>query len=135
MADLTQTPANVRAESDAVMFFGSAGATIAPGQPVYLDSAAGTYKLADADAAATADVKGIAVNYADSGDTLVICQSGSMDIGATLVTGVIYVVSNTAGNIMPSADLTSGEFSSILGIATTTSKLKLGLQVSGVAVV
>jgi len=45
----------------------------------------------------------------------------------------VYCVSTTAGGIAPVGDLTSGNYVTVLGVATTTSSLKLGLNASATA--
>ena len=111
----------------------TAGVLVVPGQPVY-EATDGDHELGDASAAASADIKGVAVSYADDTDALLIVFEGDIDLGAVLAVGTIYVVSDTSGAIMPATDLSSGEFTTILGIATTTSNLSLKLQVGGVAI-
>jgi hypothetical protein len=134
MADLTQTPANVRVTSSTQLKRVTAGETVSPGMTAYRKAADGEYYKGIATSAATANVEGIFVGYADDGDDVYIATADNIDLGATLAVGSIYVVSNTAGAIMPSSDLSSGEFSTILGVATTTGNLKLAINVSGVAI-
>ena len=135
MADLTITAANVVAGSGAKITHGTAGASVTAGQPVYLDSATSTYKLADCDSA-TAAVRspdGVALHASSSGQPLAIAESGPVTIGATLTAGVAYYLSATAGGICPVADLTTGDYPVILGIATSTTVLNLKIQEAGVA--
>ncbi len=134
MADLTITAASVLADSSATTRNGSAGATITAGQAVYLDSATGTYKLADSNgAAAMRSPVGIALNGAAAGQPLAIAMSGPVTIGATMTAGVAYYLSDTPGGICPVADVGSGEYSTVLGFATSTTVLALKIQESGVA--
>lgn len=60
--------------------------------------------------------------------------AGTLTIGGTVVVGTVYVVSATAGGIAPSADLATGWYTTILGVATTAAKLSMGLKASSVAV-
>lgn len=135
MADLTITAANVVAGSGASVRHGTAGATITAGQVVYLDSSTSTYKLADNNSA-TAAVRsptGIALNGAASGQPVGVLTRGPITIGAALTAGVAYYLSDTPGGIGPVADLASGEYPTIIGIATSTTVLDVDLLEAGVA--
>lgn len=135
MADLSITAANVQRAAGARTANGTAGATIAAGQVVYLDTAAGTYKLADCDSA-TAAVRspaGIALNSASSGQPVEVLTSGGITIGATVTAGVAYYLSPTAGGICPVADLLTGDYPTIIGIATSASVIDVRIHQSGVA--
>ena len=134
-ADLTITAASVVKGSNAVVENGTAGATITAGQAVYYDSAVGTWKLADGNSATAAarSPKGFALNGAASGQPLTLHKSGNVTIGATLTAGVAYYLSDTPGGICPVADLATGEYPTIVGIATSTTVLKVQFLESGVA--
>lgn len=134
MADLTITAASVLADAAANTRQGVAGAALTAGQVVYLDSATGSYKLADSNgAAALRSPVGIALNGAAPGQPVLIALSGPVTIGATMTAGVAYYLSDTPGGICPVADVGSGEYSTILGIATSTTVLNLKIQESGAA--
>jgi hypothetical protein len=133
MADLTITAANVTAGALATTVTGTAGATITAGQLVYLDTSANTYKLADANAAASSVVAGVALHGAASGQPLTIQTSGTISIGATVAVGATYSISETAGGIAAIADLGTGTYISIVGVGATTSTIKLGILNSSVA--
>jgi hypothetical protein len=47
--------------------------------------------------------------------------------------GQVYVASTNAGGIAPYADLGSGDYVTILGVATTATNLKLSINQSGIA--
>jgi hypothetical protein len=135
MADLVITAANVLAGSGAKKVAGTAGATITAGQVVYLDSADSEYKLADADSA-TAAVRspaGIALHGASDGQPLTILSKGPITIGATVTAGVAYYLSPTAGGICPVADLLTGDYPTVLGLATSASVIEVDIQEAGVA--
>jgi hypothetical protein len=134
-ADLAVTAANVVASGSAATRQCTAGATITAGQVVYRDSADGKCKLADnnsATAAARAPI-GVALNGAANGQPLQVATEGPVTIGATLTAGVAYYLSGTAGGICPVADLTTGMYPSIVGIATSASVLDIKVHSSGVA--
>jgi hypothetical protein len=135
MADLTITASSVVAGSGAKKTTGTAGASITAGQTVYLDSATNTYKLADCDSA-TAAVRspaGIALHAASSSQPLTILTSGPVTIGASVTAGVAYYLSATPGGICPVADLATGDYPVILGLATSTTVIDIDIQEAGVA--
>lgn len=135
MSDISITAANVVAGSDAVVEHGLAGATVTAGQWVYLDSATGKYLLADSNSATAAarTPRGVALNGAADGQPLAIAKGGSVTIGGTLTAGVAYYMSDTPGGMCPVADVGSGEYATVLGVATSATVLKIDIQASGVA--
>lgn len=135
MADLSITAASVIAGTDANVAHGTSGATVTAGQAVYLDSTDSRYKLADANSgtAAARQPKGIALHGASAGQPLAVQTSGDITIGATLTGGVAYYLSDTPGGICPVADVGSGEYPCIIGIAKSTTVLDVNIQASGVA--
>ena len=50
-----------------------------------------------------------------------------------MTAGVAYYLSDTPGGICPVADLASGEYPTVLGIATSTTVLAFDPQAAGVA--
>ena len=137
MADVVITAANVIPGANAKFRDGTAGATITAGQVVYSDSTDnGDYKLAQADAATTDDVIGIAVNGASDGQPIrVVYEDDDLTIGGTVAIGTIYVLSAAAGGaIAPSTDLASTNLVTVLGPAKTTGKIMLKIQVTSAAV-
>lgn len=135
MADLSITAANVVPRAGAKIANGTAGATITAGQVVYLDTSDNKYKLADNNSA-TAAVRspaGVAVNSASDGQPLAVQTGGLLTIGAAVTAGVAYYLSDTPGGICPVADLLTGEYPTIIGIATTAAILKIDIQESGAA--
>jgi len=136
MADLTLTAANVLAGSNATTNLGTAGATITAGQVVYFDDTTKTYKLADTDSA-TAAVRspvGIALNGASSGQPLMVLTAGDITLGAVLTAGTAYYLSGNPGGICPVADVASGDYPVILGMAKSTSVLAIKIVEAGVAI-
>ena len=132
MADLTQTAANVRQTATTKVTQVTAGETISPGMPLYKLAADGEYyKAIDTSAVAAACVA-ISLGYADDGDPVSVATGGSIDLGATLTIGETYYVS-AAGAIQPCADVGSGDFVTVLGIATTAALFAMNIQASGVA--
>lgn len=130
MADLTITPANVALAGNttgagpSVVQYGEA---VTQGEPLYLNTSDGKYYLADADASATAaEATKLAMTPASADGYGIVAGAGmEVNLGATLTVGTTYVVSATAGGIAPIADLTTGDYTCIIGTAQTASKIKL----------
>lgn len=135
MTDVSITAANVVAGENASVERGTAGATITAGQVVYLDSADRRYKLADSNSATAAAraPRGIALNGAASGQPIAVQTAGDLTIGGTLTAGVAYYLSDSPGGVCPVADIGSGEYSVLLGMAKSASVLAVNIQASGVA--
>jgi hypothetical protein len=131
MAELTITPENVRLGANTKTIKGESGGTLTPMMPVYLH-ADGDYRAAANTSALLADCKGLIIGYGDDGETIEIAQSGLVTVGATLTVNTLYVI-GSSGKIMPYGDLTTGDFGTVLGWATTTAVLNLQIQASGVA--
>lgn len=135
MADISITPANVIAGSNATVDHGTAGATITAGQVVYRAASDKKWKLADSNSA-TAEVReatGVALNSASNGQPIAVQKAGDITIGGTLTAGVALYLSDTPGGICPVADVGSGEYVCLLGVTKSTTVLALDIQYSGVA--
>lgn len=137
MADLTQTPANVSIGNGVYTNIVTAGEAITQGMPVYQNALNSKYFQCDADAEDDAAAKGIALTPSSAdGDVFVLAytqgSSGSVDLGATLTVGEAYVVSTNKGAIAPIGDLTTGDYVTVLGIASAADNLLLNINVSGV---
>lgn len=100
---------------------------ITEGEAVTLDSATGKYDLADASAASTATVAGLAVTSADADGYFLYVSAEEVDLGAILTAGDFVYLSATAGKLCPFADLVSTNVVTQIGHATTTSNLKINL--------
>ena len=136
MVDLVITAANVVSGAGAHVAHEAAGATITAGQMVYRDPTDGQKcKLADNNAATAAvrAPKGIALNGAANNQPLAVHEKGPITIGATLVPGTTYFLSDTPGGICAAADLATGEYPTIIGIAISTTVLDVNIHQSGVA--
>lgn len=133
MAALSITAANVVAGANAILKQYTAGATITQGQAVYLDSATNTVKLADADAsAAAADVIGVAMNSALSGQPITVnTDDDDFTPGATLVMATLYGLSATAGGICSTADFANGQYIAFMLMPKSTTKAKLKIVKAG----
>ena len=134
MTDLSITAANVVADPSATRTTGQAGEAITAGKAVYLDPTTKKWQLADSNSATAAAKRagGIALNGAALNQPLDVCTAGLVTIGATLVAGSPYYLSETPGGIEPGADLGSGENVCQIGLATSTSVLNIQIQNPGV---
>jgi hypothetical protein len=134
MADLSVTAANVGVTSSAVVELVQVGESVTQGQPAYKKALDGLYYKADANASsATAAALGVFVTAASTNGYALIVKSGSYLAGATLTVGETYVVSATAGGIAPLADVTTGWYVTILGVASSATTLSLDIVRSGTA--
>lgn len=133
MADISVTAGNVAASTGAVIATGTWGETITAGQAVYLKAADGRWWKAQANAATTDEVAGIALNGGAAGQPGSIQTRGVITIGATVVVGTVYVLSAAAaGGIAPEADLTTGNYVTIIGVATTAGAITMNLLTTGI---
>jgi hypothetical protein len=133
MADLSITAANVKAGSASTRVqLVQAGEAIDQGEPAYLASDGKYYQTDANDTAIKAQAKGIAITPASTDGYFLLAVDGLINLGATLAVGQIYVCSATKGGIAPYADLTTNDYVSIVGVATTTALLDINLLVSGV---
>lgn len=127
MADITITATGVLKSSAASVQTdeGIAGGTITAGMPIYKDTtASNVLKAADASALASSLVCGIALNGGATGQTIeYVTRDPALVIGATVAVGAVYVLSATAGGIAPEADIQSGEFVTLLGVANSTTTI------------
>jgi hypothetical protein len=133
MADITITPANVVATNSATgKATGTSGAAITIGQGVYLDPADGKIKPAKADSGSPThapNIVGISLDRVEGANQpITYAASGDVTFGGGLTQGEAYVVSQTtAGGIAPHSGLASTNFVAFLGIAISTTVLRLGL--------
>ena len=134
MVDITITPASVVKGTNARTENSTAGATIAAGKTVVKDPATKKMVLADSNHA-TVELRtpdGIALHAAEPNQPLQFLIAGDITIGATLTAGTAYYASDTPGGICPVADVGSGEKVSLIGLASSTSVLRVDIQSPGV---
>lgn len=129
MTDLVITAANVVGTGVKETLI--AGGTITAGLAVRKNTSNQIVAASD-DSATNADVYGIALNGASSGQPVTVQKSGPIDLGATLAVGKVYVLS-TSGAIAPVDDIAGTEYVTVIGVATAADSLKMGLCASGVA--
>lgn len=128
MAALSQTAANVGiASSGTRVRVVQAGESVTQGMPVYLNTSDSKYYKADNNlSVAAANAVGIAMTPAST-DGFFLMQEGPnglVNLGATLVVGETYCVGATAGQVVPIGDLTTGNYTCILGTATTAALIQ-----------
>lgn len=139
MAALTVTATQV-VRVDGETEDGILGGTVTAGQSVY-KNASDRWVAARANTATTAGSAskvGVALNGGASGQPVRVQKGGTINMGAGAVQpaiGIIYCVSDAvAGEIVPSADLGSGDYQTVLGVGIGSNKIKLQPIVSGVAI-
>jgi hypothetical protein len=134
-ADLTVTAASVVKGTGAKTIPGIAGETVTAGQTAYRDPTTKKFSKADANgASALREVAGIFLNSASANQSVHVQTSGPITIGATVTVGTVYVNSDTAGGIMPAADLSAGDYTSVIGVGISATQIQMGILNSGVAV-
>ena len=137
MANYSLTSSSVFNGADAAYATYTAGASISAGQPVYLDAAdldalgQPKAKLADANAATTAAVVGIAANTAANNQPVrVVSADSGFTHGLTgVAAGDIIILSATAGGLAPAADMASTMFPVVCMLATSATKAKVAIAV------
>jgi len=124
----------VRPTSDTVTAKVTYGATIAAGETVYLDAADNKYKLCDNNLSlAAATLRGIAITPGvDAGYGLIATGGSIILVGTTAAVGETYFAGATAGQIVPDADLASGNYISRVGTASSTTQIILAIEATGV---
>lgn len=140
MADLTQTAANVASGASTLKVRQvQYGESVTQGMPVYLSTSDSKYYQCDADASASAVAAGIALTPGSTNGYGIIALPATepgkalVNLGATLAVGTVYAVSATKGAICPIADLSTGDYITTLGIATTAALLDLQIAISNTA--
>lgn len=124
MAAVTVTASLVCPLQGAVVRRYIAGGTVSVGQAVYV-AADGLVEAADADAADTAQARGIVVGVgvagatsASDGQAVDVATHGAVVLGATALTpGAAVYISTTAGALDQTAPATSGKFKYVVGWA------------------
>ena len=135
MADLSITSISLEAgsfaKSDKNM-----GEVAALGDVCYLSTADGELYKADANDSSKRSAIALLLTPGTDGGVAVYARAGAkVNVGSGLTKNTIYVVSaNAAGKIAPLADLASGDFTHIVGIAESTSILQLMLTETDIEV-
>lgn len=134
MADISFTATAVVANASGANQFLDAvwGGSVTGGMPVYQHTDGKFYGALN-DTAAHAAVVGFALSAGAAGQRGQIQTSGLMTLGSGMTAGVAYYCSANAGGIAPVADLGSGKYVTVLGVAKSSSVLQIGLIVSATA--
>lgn len=143
-ADLSITAANIDFTNAGMQYVDpnvTAAAALTAAQVVYLTSS-NTIDKCNTTTATLANALGVVVNTSvSSGQQMLVARSGQVVTGMpTMVAGTVYYVSGTggthassaAGGICTFADLTTGEYVTILGVALTTTTLYLNIYATGI---
>lgn len=137
MADLSITATSVIGGSGnaVIKVPGVLGETITAGQALYLDSVAAKWKLADNNSATAAvrQAGGISLNGGAVNQPVLVQKTGDITMGATLTPGAAYYLSDTPGGICLVADVGSGEYVCLIGLAKSATVLTINIQYPGVA--
>ncbi len=137
MADIAVTVKEVLLpnETETIKIRGTAGAVIAPGEPVYLDGTNG-WKPADADAAASGQARGICFSVPGGGlacaigDRIDIITHGRLGGFASMTPGAPVFVSTTVGRLDQTAPAAGGDFPFCIGWAESASVIYVNPQIT-----
>lgn len=141
MAAVNWSTAAIVPSSTALVKTQLAQVAIAAGQAVYEDlTNGGKFNLCDADALASSLAIGIAINTAKAGEPCTVAIAGNTitaSTGTPLTAGTSYfLMAATAGAIVPEGDLgtdpTTGDYITFIGVASSTTALKIYPFASGV---
>ena len=132
MADITVTPGSVVKYGTSTTSEVVSGEAIDAGEIVYLSASDGKYYLTDSDDAAKDEASGIALSTAATGQPLVIQVAGEVNPGGTLAVGETYYVSENPGKLCSHAGAGAGKYITVVGVASSTSKLLLIFTVTSV---
>ena len=136
MANLSITAANVIADADGLRTeTGIAGTTLTAGVVVVYNPSTRKWDAADADLPILlTDKVGICLTTSSLDQPVTVQLGGTLAIGATVAAGVEYAISATIGLIAAEADITSGKYKTRLAQGISTTKIRLGICITGVAV-
>src|SRR4030095_12657864 len=120
MSNISITPANFIPSANATIIQGVAGATITRGQALYLDTAAGTYKLIVLTSTTTDTLAGLACEDAAAGQPiLIVTKDPALAIGGGCASGdTIWCSNTTAGMTLTFADLVATWRINVIGGGT-----------------
>jgi hypothetical protein len=134
MSDVVISSSLVQPGDNAPTSWGISGADLTqPGLLCYIDRAdRDRVKKADALTFAKAEVAGVNLNVATTGQPVTLQTDGTYQAGGALTEGQVYLVSTNAGGIAPVTDLSTDSFVSVWGVATSTANIKIARFASGV---
>lgn len=134
MADMSITASDVHLVSAGEATYVQFGEAVTAGMAVYMDTDDEMYYKADCDAVDTAVIAGVTITggEANGWGYIATIRGQEIDIGGSVTVTQEYVVSDTAGLIMPASDLTTGQYYSLVGIGSTSTNMVLGLLATGI---
>ena len=114
---------------------GIAGETITAGKSLYINTSnSDKLHLADADALLTSVFAGIALGGASANQPVFYAGPGCVvNMGGTVAVGTVYMVGLTAGDVLPDAEILTGDYVSIIGVGETAANLRISPINSGIA--
>lgn len=133
MADISITASAIIPQAGAVLKNVVCAEAVGAGD-IIAEDANGLAIKGDADDTAKREVLGMAINTTHAaGQTVTYVKRGPVAMGAVLTRGLFYCLSDNAGKLRPSADQGTGDGTSMVGIATSTTVLDISIKNSGVA--
>ena len=140
MTNISQTAANVAlGAASTTTKIVQVGEAVTQGMPLYFATDGKWYQCDANDGVAKAVAGAIALSPAAIDSYALVALPATspgrslVNLGATLAIGEVYAVSATKGAIAPIGDLSSTQFISVLGIATTTALLDFQVSISNTA--
>lgn len=132
MADLVFNAADVRKGTSVQTGKTLAGENMTAGQPIYAFNT--TYgKLADNSNSTKADILGVTINQAYTGQQIDYISSGNITLtSGNVTTGELYIVSNTSGKIAPIGDRANATLT-IIGYAPNNSTITIDITATGLS--
>ena len=122
----------VRVTADTITSKVLCGSTLAEGVPVYKNASTKKHLAGDCDAsAATRSVKGVTVTTGVDDGHALIATAGSIELVGATMSPQDYYLGPTAGQIVPFADLGSGDSIVRIGTAISSTLLKLDISDTG----
>lgn len=108
---------------------------VTPGDVMYLDTTTKKYLKAINTSEAAAHARGIAMNYADTDEMVVIVPHGGVILSDTSLwdPGKIYMVGDAAGQMFENNDIGSGDWATMVGFAHSATEFKVHIEVGGFA--
>jgi len=130
MADINFTENSIKPGANAQKQRGTFGGTITQGMPVYLITATNRWGIGDCETSATtAAIVGIALTAGVNGQPGIIQTAGNLTCD-NVVAGETYILS-AAGGVCPISDVATNDYVTIIGVATSTTNIRLGILASG----
>jgi hypothetical protein len=132
MGDVNLTEASVKPTATTIIARGTYGDTIVQGTILYYAATTDTWEIADCTtSAATANAGGMALSSGADGQPGRIATGGDVTVDNISLASPVYILSE-AGQIAPSADLANDDYITVVGVASSTTNLKLSFKAAGV---